>query len=111
MIAIVHFGLDYTDISHPLFIEAMGCFHLNTHKRKLRRYMIEELKKAVLEKLDELFGTYVTDMVEFRGVERIYDRVAKRQGIWCVDYPKAQIIITWTHRQGSQTVEEEVWLE
>ena len=88
------FTLDYEE-GHPLYIDALICFHT----KRIRKYQIENAKIQLLYQLDYLFNPAVTNEMKFMGIEKIYDRVAKKEGLKCPDYPNSRVIIIWKHRE------------
>lgn len=93
------FTLNYEE-GHPLYIDAMALFHVTLRKRKLRRYMIDRAKRELLYLIDYLFNPEVTNMLEFKGVEKIPDRQAKKEKITAPEYPEVYFLIIWWHRDN-----------
>lgn len=86
------FTLNYEQ-GHPLYIDAIACYHT----RRPRRYMEENAKVVLLEKIDYLFNPDVTNEMFFVGVEYIPDREAKEEKLECPEYPEVLEKVIWKH--------------
>ncbi len=100
MYVIIAFLLDYEDISHPLHIEAIACFHLTLRVNKYRAYKVERAKTRLLALIDYLFNPEITNKLEFLGIEKRPDRIAKKQGLECPEYPLVKLMVVWSRRKG-----------
>ena len=93
---------------HPIYIDAIACFHVTLRKTKLRNYMIEKAKSRLLYQLDYYFTPFITDLMTISGIEKITDREAKQEGLKCSEYPNVDINIIWKHHKEDyiQSVKE-----
>jgi hypothetical protein len=99
MFVTVAFTLDYDEENHPLYLEAVACFHLRVKVNKYRKYKVERAKTRLLTLVDYLFNPEVTNNMEFSGIEKRPDLIAKKQGLDCPEYPLVKFVVVWKRRE------------
>ncbi len=99
MFVIISFVLDYEDVNHPLYIEAIACFHLTLRVNRYRRYKVERAKTRLLTLVDYLFNPEITNQLTFNGIERRPDRIARKQGLECPEYPLVKFVVVWKRKE------------
>lgn len=98
MFVTIAFTLKYENVNHPLYIEAIACFHLTLRVNKYRRYKVERAKTRLLALIDYLFNPEITNQLTFLGVERRPDRIARKQGLECPEYPLVKFVVVWKRK-------------
>ena len=76
-------SVDYTEESHPIFVEVQGCYPLIIPEKKL----VKALQEYLIEKAVDYFGFQVMPLLA-------------DSGLWYEEGEKKEGRISWNHGQG-----------
>ena len=76
----VELSVDYSDYTHPLFIEAYGCYPLEGDAR----WLAKKIEDFLLDKLVDMFGFQILAVIS-------------DSGVYFVDYPTKEGAVIWHH--------------
>lgn len=76
----VELSVDYSDYTHPVFVEAYGCYPLERDAR----WLTKKIEDFLLDKLIDMFGFQILAIIS-------------DSGVYYVDYPTKEGVIIWHH--------------
>ncbi len=82
-------SLEYTDMAHPIFVEAQACYPVTTSERVLRR----RLEDFLLDLLTDMFGLQALMLIS-------------NSGVFYKDGVDDRYRVAWSHGRGDRKTQQ-----